>query len=108
MTALAVVAGQLWRAPEQRTSSKSGKSFATAIVREGAGDAVTWCSVVAFAKNANELMQLKDGDVVSVSGPFTVGIYAKDGGPPRISLRIVADRIAAPRLSRKPFEAAHA
>jgi single-stranded DNA-binding protein len=98
MTALGLIAGKVWRAPEGRTA-KNGKSFATAVMREGTGAAVTWWSIVAFAESATELLQLKAGDVLSVSGPFTVEIYTKDGGQPRISHRIVADRIAAPRLS---------
>jgi single-stranded DNA-binding protein len=97
MTAFALVAGKLWKEPEGRTS-KTGKPFATAIVREGAGDAVTWWSVVAFADNAAELLRLKDGDVVSVSGPFTVESYIKDEQN-RLRHKIVADRLAAPRLS---------
>lgn len=100
MTALGLIAGKIWRAPEGRTA-KNGKPFATAVMREGTGDAVTWWSVVAFAENAVELLQLKAGDVLSVSGPFTAELYAKDGAPPRISHRIVADRIAAPRLSSR-------
>jgi hypothetical protein len=101
MTASALVAGKVWRTPESRTSSKSGKPFAVATVREGAGDAARWWSVIAFDGQIDALMQLKDGDVVSVSGPFTTELYAKDGGPPRINHRIVADRIAAPRLSER-------
>jgi single-stranded DNA-binding protein len=97
MTAAALVAGKLWKAPEGRTS-KTGKPFATATMREGAGDAVTWWSVVAFADNAGELLWLKDGDVLSVSGPFTVEAYVKDGQN-RLRHKIVADRIAAPRLN---------
>lgn len=106
MTAFALVAGKLWKSPEGRTSSKTGKAFATAVLREGAGDAATWWNVVAFADIAGELLKLKDGDVVSVSGPFTVELYAKNGGQPRINHRIVADRIAAPRLSASSRRAA--
>ena len=80
MSAFALVAGKLRKSPEGRTSSKTGKAFATAVMREGGGDAVTWWNIVAFADMAAELLKLKGGDVVSVSGPFTVELYAKNGG----------------------------
>lgn len=103
MTALGLIAGKVLRTPESRTA-KNGKSFATAVMREGTGDAVTWWNIVAFAETATELLQLKAGDVVSVSGPFTTEIYTKGGAQPRISHRIVADRIVAPRLSGRKAE----
>jgi single-stranded DNA-binding protein len=60
--------------------------------------------VVAFGDAAGELLRLDKGDAVSVSGPFTVETFAKDGET-RLRRKIVADRIAAPRLSeRKPVE----
>jgi hypothetical protein len=96
MSALGLICGKVWRATEGRTS-KNRKTFATAIMREGAGDSITW-SVVAFADNASELLLLNDGDHASISGPFTVATYVKDGST-RLRHKIVADRIAAPRLS---------
>jgi hypothetical protein len=100
MSAFALVTGKLWKDPGERTSAKDGNAFATATFREGAGDATTWWSVVAFTNNVAELLRLKDGDVVSVSGPFTVETYGKDGEI-RLRHKIVAERIAAPRLSAR-------
>jgi hypothetical protein len=96
MTVLALVAGKIWKQPEGRTS-KNGKAFATAIMREGAGDPATWWSVVASAGKAGELLQLKDGD--GVSGPFSIQAYVTRDGQNHCRPEIIADRITAPRLS---------
>ncbi len=74
MTAYALTVGKLRRGDETRTSSKTGKPFTIASVR----DLDPWWS-----------------------GPFTAAVYAKDGGSPHLNLRIVADRIASPRFSRR-------
>jgi hypothetical protein len=97
VTALALVAGRPWKEAESRTS-KTGNEFGPAVMREGAGEAVSWWSVVAFSDNAGELLRLRDGDAVSVSGPLTVETCVKDGQS-WFPHKIVADRIAAPRLS---------
>ena len=96
MSTCALVTGKVWRAPEARTSSKTGKQFATANVREQA----TWWQVTAFDEAADDLLKLEAGDAISISGPFTAEVYAKDGSEPRVSFRIIVDRIASPRLGK--------
>jgi hypothetical protein len=98
MTALGLIAGKVWRAPESRPRKPPSPSPPRSSARAPARG---WCgNVVGFGESAAELLKLKDGDVVSVSGPFTVEIY-QNGAQPRINHRIVADRIAAPRLYRR-------
>jgi len=101
MSASALITVKLRRAPEARTSSKTGKPFTVANIREGCGEQATWWSVTAFSETADELVKLDAGDTVSVSGPFTAKIYSKIGAEPRVSFRIVADRIALPRLRER-------
>jgi hypothetical protein len=96
MSTSALITGKLWRAPEARTSSKTCKPFFVANIREGVGEQATCWSVRAFA----DLLKLEAGDAVSVSGPCTAEVYAKDGAPPRMSFRITVDRIDSPRLSK--------
>ena len=97
MSAFALVTGKLKRAPEARMSSKTGKTFATATVRDGEA----WWSIVAFGEVADELLRLEAGDAIAVSGLFTAEVYVKDGAAPRISLHITADRIASSALSKR-------
>ena len=78
----------------------TGKPCAVANIREGVGEQVTSWSVTAFAEAAAGLLKLEVGDAVSISGPFTARVYAKDGTLPRVSFRIIVNRIASPRLGR--------
>jgi single-stranded DNA-binding protein len=99
VTARALVSGVLFRQPERKIA-KSGKSFTAAKLRDGAGDSVVWWSVVAFAEEAcEELLGLRDGDAVAVSGPFTVSSY-KRNGEIRLNHSIVAERLITARLQR--------
>jgi single-stranded DNA-binding protein len=105
MSAFAIVTGALYRAPEQRTS-KAGKLFVTATIRAKDGDASQWWKVAAFSESVQaEIMRLSEGDAVSVQGSFKAELYTFEGGEPRVSLSIVADKALAlrqPPKERKP------
>jgi single-stranded DNA-binding protein len=100
MSASALVSGRLFRDPERKVS-KAGKPFVTAKLREGASDAVVWWSLLAFDEGCREeLLRLRDGDAVAVSGPFTVTTYERNGEI-RLNHSIVAERlISAQRLKK--------
>jgi hypothetical protein len=66
-----LIAGQLFRAPERRTS-KAGKPFVTATIFVKDGEAAQWW------KQA-ELMRLADSDALSVQGQLKAETYEKDG-----------------------------
>jgi single-stranded DNA-binding protein len=101
MSAFAIFTGSLFRAPKQRTS-KAGKPFVTATIRAKDGDALQWWRVTAFSESAQaELMRLGDGDGVSVQGAFKAELYTPDGGEPKVSLSIIADRVLALRQPPK-------
>jgi single-stranded DNA-binding protein len=105
MSAFAIVTGSLFRAPEQRTS-KAGKPFVTATIRAKDGETTLWWKVVAFSDSTQaELMRLVDGDGVSVQGSFKAEMYTPEGGEPKLSLSIIADRALALRQPPKERKA---
>jgi single-stranded DNA-binding protein len=100
MSATALISGKLFRTPEHRTS-KTGKPFVTATIREGNGDAVTWWKVLCFSESGcEELKRLDDGDSVAVSGDFKVETFDK-GGEIRLSHTIFADRVISARKQKR-------
>ena len=53
MSARAVVSGVLFRAPASKTS-RAGRPYIFATIREGAGDAIRWWKCFAFSESAIE------------------------------------------------------
>jgi single-stranded DNA-binding protein len=101
----ALVTGQLFRAPEQRTS-KAGKPFITATIRAKDGEALQWWRVTAFSETSQaEIMRLAEGDSLAVQGSFKAELYTPDGGEPKVSLSIIADRVLALRQPPKERKA---
>ncbi len=100
MTASALVSGKLVRDPEQKTS-KGGKTFVTATLREGDGEAVTWWNILSFSDTANEeMLSLRAGDGIAASGSFKAELYAKNGTQ-RISFTLFADRIISAKREKR-------
>jgi hypothetical protein len=103
MSATALISGRLWRSPERKTS-KAGKQFVTATIREGNGDAVTWWKILCFSESGcEELLQLGDGDGAAVSGDFKVETFEK-GGELRLSHTIFAERVISARRQKRQRE----
>jgi single-stranded DNA-binding protein len=101
MSVFALVAGALFRDPEQRTA-KSGKVFVIATVTCRDGQAAEFWRVTAFNEAAQaELMRLNKGDALSAQGALEVGTYERDGET-KISRSIIADQVLALRQPRKP------
>lgn len=101
MTAHVLVSGSLYRAPEQRTSSKSGKTFWTPSLKAKDGDAAQWWKVIVFSESAGaEFSRLSDGDALSVQGSLKVEPYDK-GGETKIGLTCIADAILPLRAEPK-------
>jgi single-stranded DNA-binding protein len=102
MTAFVLVAGSLFRAPEQRTS-KAGKRFVSATVKTRDGESTTFWKIVAFSETAQaDLLRLDDGENLSVQGGLKVEIYTPAAGDAKASLTIFADNVSALRQPRKP------
>lgn len=104
MTAHALVTGQLFRAPQSRTS-KAGKPFITATLKAKDGDGAQWWKLLVFSETAQaELLRLSDGDALAVQGTLKVELYQPEGGEPRLSLSIVADHVLALRQPQRQRE----
>ncbi len=98
MSARVLVAGVLFRAPARKTS-KDGRPYVFATIREGNGDAARWWKVFVFSETAiAEIMQLDEGDALAVAGTFEAKIYVPEGREARVDLSLTADGI----LSAKP------
>jgi single-stranded DNA-binding protein len=101
----ALIAGTLFRAPEQRTS-KTGKPFTTATVKIRDGGGSQFIRIFSFSESCQaELMRLDDSDALSVQGALKAETYTASDGSIKISLSIVADHVLAlrqPPRERKP------
>lgn len=91
----ALISGQLFRAPEVRTS-KGGKPYTMATVKISDATGSQFVRVMAWTDHARaELEQLQNGAALSVSGKLEAQIYAPNGAEPRVSLSIMADQVLA-------------
>ena len=52
--------------------------------------------VTASTKLPTICLSSRPASAISISGSFTAEVYAKDGSEPRVSFRIIVDRIASP------------
>ena len=100
MTVTVLISGKLFRDPETKTSSR-GKPYTTATIRVGQGDDVAWWRVLAFLKEAgDELLSLRGGDGVAVSGTFKAEVYVGSGDP-RVNLTVIADRVISAKAQKR-------
>jgi hypothetical protein len=75
MTASVLIHGEIFRAPERKTS-QAGKNFVRATIRVGDGDAVEWWSVLAFSETiCDEVMELHAGERLAVQGQLKLELY---------------------------------
>ena len=97
MSARAIVAGALFKAPASKVS-KAGKSYVLATIREGRGDAARWWKAFVFGDDAMaQVLRLSDGDPLAVAGEFDCHTYEADGGEVRLSWSIMVDAVLSAR-----------
>lgn len=97
MSAVVLVSGALFRAPE-RKMSKANKPYVAATIRAREGDGQQFWKLLAFNETAqNELMRLGQGDAVSVQGLLKADIYTPENGEPRLSMSVLVDQALAAR-----------
>ena len=103
MSAVALISGVLYKAPEQKTS-KNGNQFVSVTLKARDGDGFQYWRLTAFNQDAQtELMRLSANDAVSVQGLLRAELYKPEGGEPRVSLSLVVDQALAARPKpRKP------
>jgi single-stranded DNA-binding protein len=103
MSVFVMVSGSLWKNPEQRTSSKTGKTYATASIRTASADntAADFWNLLIFSETvAGELMRLSEGDKLAAQGSLKLELY--NG---KISRTVFVDHILplrAPPREKKP------
>jgi single-stranded DNA-binding protein len=108
MSARGIVNGVLSRDPAQKTS-KAGKPYVIATIRDGKGDAVRWWKVFIFGESLiEEIMRLGDGEPIAVAGEFDCEVYAPASGESRLSWRITADAVLSARPKPKADKASRA
>ena len=103
MTARAIVSGIIFKAPQTKTS-KAGKPYAIATIREGTGERVRWWKAFVFNEFAiEEILRLGDGDPIAVSGEFDCELWTPEGGgESRLSWKITANAILSAKAKPKP------
>jgi hypothetical protein len=102
MSARAIVAGALFKAPASKVS-KAGKPYALVTIREGRGDAARWWKAFIFGDDAMaQVLRLGDGDPLAVAGEFDCQNYKTDAGECRLSWSIMVDGVLS---ARKPTRA---
>jgi single-stranded DNA-binding protein len=75
----ALLNGYLFGDPEEKTS-KAGKPYVKATLKEGRGDETIFVSVTAFqGTTADALLLGKDGDAVNIMGELKLRCYEKNG-----------------------------
>jgi hypothetical protein len=101
MSARAIVSGTLFKAPVSKTS-KAGKPYAFATIREGIGDAARWWKVFVFGDDAiAEVLRLGDGDPLAVGGEFDCQAYKTEAGDDRLSWSIMVDGVLTARKRKR-------
>src|SRR5258705_12687567 len=90
----ALITGAIFNPAEQRTSSKTGRTFVSAVVKDVDGE--LW-QITAFSQSAqSELLRLSPGDALSCQGKTRFELWQpRDGGEVKISRSIFADQILA-------------
>jgi single-stranded DNA-binding protein len=99
MSVHVLVSGSLWKTPEQRSSSKTGKIFTSASIRTSSADntAADFWNLLVFSETVQaELMRLTEGEKLAVQGSCKIELF--NG---KISRTVFVDAIlplrAAPR-----------
>ena len=92
----ALIAGNVFGDPEQR-AGKADTVFVVAKVRAHAGDGEIYlANVIAFeAQVCSELLRLRDGDAVALTGSLTPKIWTDKQGNSRPVVDLVAHKILA-------------
>lgn len=99
---LSSVYGRLGQEPRS-ISTQSGNAMAVTSIAVGIGehdDSPLWMGIVAFGKQADDLLRHQKGDMVSVSGRVQRSSWTNQAGEKKEQLQIVADSIISSRAVR--------
>lgn len=89
-----LVAGAIWGEPEKRVG-KNNSIFVVAKVRaQGTQPELVIVNVIAFDTGAcKDLLALRDGDAVSLSGSLSPKVWIDKQGVSRAALDMIASRV---------------
>ena len=98
-----LIAGHIWGDPEKRVG-KNNSIFVVAKVRaQGTQPELVIVNVIAFDNAVSKaLLELRDGDAVSLSGSLLPKVWIDKQGVSRAALDMIAGRVMA--LDSKPDE----
>jgi single-stranded DNA-binding protein len=100
MSLHAMIVGKLLGDPAERTS-KSGKVFATGLIRVALGDGDSiLVSIVAFDQ-AEQLLEHREGSTIAVAGPAKLSEWTSRKGEQQHGLSVVVDQIASASAARR-------
>jgi len=91
-----LVAGHIWGEPEKRVG-KNNSLFVVAKVRaQGTQPELVIANVIAFDTGAcKDLLALRDGDAVSLTGSLLPKVWVDKQGVSRAALDMIASRVLA-------------
>jgi single-stranded DNA-binding protein len=91
-----LVLGRILKDPKE--GAKNGKEYVTFAVIESFGDASVYWSAVSYNQEImGQLMRMRSGDSISVTGTLKTSLYEKDNEPVRVSHSVLVDRFVALR-----------
>jgi hypothetical protein len=98
-----LVAGNIWGEPEKRVG-KNNSIFVVAKVRaQGTQPELVIVNVIAFDHGVcKALLELRDGDAVSLSGSLSPKVWIDKQGVSRAALDMIAGRVLALQTPPEP------
>jgi hypothetical protein len=97
-----IISGTLHKRPVEKTS-KAGKPYVTASLREVAGDKSRWWTVLIFRESARAtLLAMNENDAVAVAGEFDTELYTSEAGETWLSWKLIGDGVLS--IKRPPRE----
>ncbi|WP_298427581.1 hypothetical protein [Rhodoblastus sp.] len=102
MTIYSLVTGVVHRAPREDTS-KAGKPYVAGDLKLNEGLTPIFVRLVAFSEPQRaELLQLREGGAVSVSGRLDSKIFSPNHGEPRVSHTLFVESVLSLKKSSRP------
>ena len=101
MSARGIVTGVLHKA--ETLTSKAGRPYVRASIRDGKGDAAIWWTAFVFSESAiAEAQRLAPGEPISVAGEIEADLYVPPNAQPRVNLKIAVDAVLSARPKPRP------
>ena len=91
-----LVAGNIWGEPEKRVGKNNSRFVVAKVRAQGSQPELVIVNVIAFDTTAGRaLMDLRDGEAVSLTGSLLPKVWIDKQGVSRAALDLVASRVLA-------------